>query len=833
LGYFFERQSLQGSNSSNHNVHTGVIASHEASIHQHLTVAANMATMTMTSRVSPTRLIPPSVSTHHCHYQGMVSAHAPSQPTVTAAAAVTIAPTALMIMRRRGSNSVGDNNSGSHNTTSSNSNSGNSQQQRKKDDLIMSTKSNSSAKQQQQQMSPKSVPEGSRSPETSAPAMTVLHNDDALLLNNNSSAIHHQQSPANNVVLGSPNGSMSHATATTAQQRFHQLQQQQQQVAFELVARDRARLEAEYYSSSGGYNNGHYAGTMDYGYDYYGNGSSGMDNIGGHYYGASPSFRGMQQQQQGMTMDHQFYQPRMIQRQSYTAQQAVSQQQQVNTHQGQRVYREVDYKNDRVWQEDDHSFRPEQQRSIRTDNTVVGNCNHHHHGENDYLQDDGSAEENNGVVPNNNHQAGRNQALRGRPLMNPNQQTQPLPTTNMMPQRVSQTESRLSIDDHDIPSGTSPYYHPHHRQASPPPLSSTSPNNGPHLRVRQNSDISSVAVESSVGGNSHNGGPRNPNMSIHNPIIGATPIMHPRYGLIYPPGTPTGSVCSMPPPHLQPPPMAQVGGVYHNNAHHHHHADVRQGGGGAWVDPHHQLQLQLQASTSTMPHSAHAVVNKSVQDAATAEDNKPARSNKSSMKTFSRTNNNNTHPPTLSSSAPPRLPSSSNNKPTNNNSTKHVTFSHLHIRTYETILGDNPSCSGGPSLGLGWRYDPSPNTVHVNDYEAAQARLHGIIGPDGQLVAYECRPEDLVLHRFEREAILLNTGYARQDLADSVRALNKAKNKRRQTVHNLPAAFVEERVEVVKRTLRRWMLKKERTRWMYEDWKRRSIVEEGRENSQK
>jgi hypothetical protein len=149
---------------------------------------------------------------------------------------------------------------------------------------------------------------------------------------------------------------------------------------------------------------------------------------------------------------------------------------------------------------------------------------------------------------------------------------------------------------------------------------------------------------------------------------------------------------------------------------------------------------------------------------------------------------------------------------------KRVSFSNIEIRTYETILGDNPSCSGGPSLGLGWRYDPTHVTATVDEFDAHLARLHGV-GPDGAPLTIP--PEDLVLHRFEREAILANTGYTRQDIADSVRALNKVKNKRRQTVHNLPVAFIEERTEVVKRTLKRWLLKKQRTRSMYDDWKRR------------
>lgn len=146
-------------------------------------------------------------------------------------------------------------------------------------------------------------------------------------------------------------------------------------------------------------------------------------------------------------------------------------------------------------------------------------------------------------------------------------------------------------------------------------------------------------------------------------------------------------------------------------------------------------------------------------------------------------------------------------------SDKRVSFSILQIRTYETILGDNPSCSGGPSLALGWRYDPSHVTAHIDDYERLRATLYG---------DYDCRPEDLVLHRFEREAILLNTGYSRHDIAESVRGINKVKNRRRQTVHNLPVAWMEERMEVCRRTLRRVMLKQERTRHLYDEWRKNS-----------
>ena len=150
---------------------------------------------------------------------------------------------------------------------------------------------------------------------------------------------------------------------------------------------------------------------------------------------------------------------------------------------------------------------------------------------------------------------------------------------------------------------------------------------------------------------------------------------------------------------------------------------------------------------------------------------------------------------------------------------KQVSFSHLQIRTYETILGDNPSCTGGPSLSIGWRYNPEHFNSTVDEYERKQDQMYGGV---------ELRPQDidLVLHRSERESILLKTGYTRQDLAEAVRKLNKAKNRRRQTVHNLsaPVMFFEEKAESFKRSAGRLFLNRQRTRHMYEDWKKSGSV---------
>ena len=70
-----------------------------------------------------------------------------------------------------------------------------------------------------------------------------------------------------------------------------------------------------------------------------------------------------------------------------------------------------------------------------------------------------------------------------------------------------------------------------------------------------------------------------------------------------------------------------------------------------------------------------------------------------------------------------------------------VSFSTIEIRNYERVLGDNPSCSHGPAVSIGWQYEPDPITVQLDEYEyyRTEDRLDGTA---------------LVLSRSEREEIL-------------------------------------------------------------------------------
>lgn len=117
-----------------------------------------------------------------------------------------------------------------------------------------------------------------------------------------------------------------------------------------------------------------------------------------------------------------------------------------------------------------------------------------------------------------------------------------------------------------------------------------------------------------------------------------------------------------------------------------------------------------------------------------------------------------------------------------------VNFSTVHVRYYERILGDNPSCTNGPPLGIGWNFIEK-GKKKVDDWEMERGRLRST--------------SELVLNRRQREKIIESLGYKEKDIAAAVRELNKARYQRRQTVNNLGAQKMEEAVENAKRKMKK------------------------------
>jgi hypothetical protein len=118
---------------------------------------------------------------------------------------------------------------------------------------------------------------------------------------------------------------------------------------------------------------------------------------------------------------------------------------------------------------------------------------------------------------------------------------------------------------------------------------------------------------------------------------------------------------------------------------------------------------------------------------------------------------------------------------------KAVRFSTVCIREYERILGDNPSCTSGPSVGIGWRHTQE-ELLSVNEWESWRET--------------ERQPDRLVLCREEREDMLLDLGYTEKDIAAAVRKNVKSKDKRLQTIQNLRASVLEEAAEGAKKRVK-------------------------------
>lgn len=114
-------------------------------------------------------------------------------------------------------------------------------------------------------------------------------------------------------------------------------------------------------------------------------------------------------------------------------------------------------------------------------------------------------------------------------------------------------------------------------------------------------------------------------------------------------------------------------------------------------------------------------------------------------------------------------------------------FGEVHIRAYEQVAGDNPSCTSGPPLALGWRFI-KVKPISVTEFEKARAGFR------------RNKSQFLLLSKERREAILRQAGVAEGDIAEAVRSANKVRNLRRQTINNLA---VDEAFENASKLLKR------------------------------
>jgi hypothetical protein len=117
-----------------------------------------------------------------------------------------------------------------------------------------------------------------------------------------------------------------------------------------------------------------------------------------------------------------------------------------------------------------------------------------------------------------------------------------------------------------------------------------------------------------------------------------------------------------------------------------------------------------------------------------------------------------------------------------------VSFADVQVRYYERILDINPAVTSGAAIGIGWRYKRG-GTLPIEEWELRKS-------------SDVRRANDLLIPRHVRETILQNAGYTQKDIAEAVRIILKAKNKRKQTIQNLGAEGIEEAVESASRRVK-------------------------------
>eukprot|EP00592_Proboscia_alata_P024857 CAMPEP_0194444724 /NCGR_PEP_ID=MMETSP0176-20130528/127447_1 /TAXON_ID=216777 /ORGANISM="Proboscia alata, Strain PI-D3" /LENGTH=393 /DNA_ID=CAMNT_0039271169 /DNA_START=406 /DNA_END=1583 /DNA_ORIENTATION=+ len=129
-----------------------------------------------------------------------------------------------------------------------------------------------------------------------------------------------------------------------------------------------------------------------------------------------------------------------------------------------------------------------------------------------------------------------------------------------------------------------------------------------------------------------------------------------------------------------------------------------------------------------------------------------------------------------------------------------VDFDTCHIREYERELGDNPSCSSGAPVSLGWNF-VEIGVFPFDEFEKSRDKNcddmdKSVHGKRRAAIA------DTLLSRTEREKLLMDHGFTRGEIAQATKINVKIKNNRRQTVNNLKFQKAEEFIEAIRRYLK-------------------------------
>ena len=138
-------------------------------------------------------------------------------------------------------------------------------------------------------------------------------------------------------------------------------------------------------------------------------------------------------------------------------------------------------------------------------------------------------------------------------------------------------------------------------------------------------------------------------------------------------------------------------------------------------------------------------------------------------------------------------------KKTNSEGSLHrtVSFSSLSIREYPPAISDNPSCSFGPPVQLDWDYE-AEETHRIDHYEESRQPRRA--------------SHDLLLSYYDRRFLLLKqAGYSRKEVKEAMKEAERVKRERMVTDLFLPAQALDETMETVVDTVKRFFSKSEQS----------------------
>lgn len=119
---------------------------------------------------------------------------------------------------------------------------------------------------------------------------------------------------------------------------------------------------------------------------------------------------------------------------------------------------------------------------------------------------------------------------------------------------------------------------------------------------------------------------------------------------------------------------------------------------------------------------------------------------------------------------------------------REISFDKVIVREYPMTMGDNPSCSYGPPVGLDWIYHESKN-LKLEEYERTRARKRSM--------------RQMVLSYYRRIEILESAGYDTGEMKRTTRQINKVKRQRDTTKFFAPALGIEAAVRSVGRKVKK------------------------------